>query len=65
VVVRGRSGQPSVELSRRQMADAAGHYDVTFTPTETGNHSISVMLSDLPITGMPTRGQISSAASNR
>jgi len=48
VIVRGRTSQPAVELSRRQ---TAGHYDVKFTPTETGSHSISVLLSDLPATG--------------
>ena len=48
VVVRGRASQPAVELTRRQ---SVGHYDVRFTPTETGNHSISVLLSDLPVTG--------------
>jgi len=50
VVVKGRTSQPSVELSRQQTA-GPGCYDVTFTPTEPGQHDISVLLGDHPITG--------------
>jgi len=48
VVVNGRSGQPAVELARRS---TAGQYDVSFTPTETAEHSINVLLNDLPVSG--------------
>jgi len=56
VLVRGRSSQPTAVMTRRHggVAGAAGpacDYDVTFTPTETGQHSITILLNDMPVTG--------------
>jgi len=51
VVVKGRSSQPTAVVSRRQTAD---DYDVSFTPTETEQHSIIVLLNDVPVTGRHT-----------
>jgi len=51
VVVKGRTTQPTVQLVRRQ---TAGDYDVSFTPSETGQHCIDVLFSDIPVTGKQT-----------
>jgi len=56
VIVKGRTSQPTAVVTRRQTgvappAGRGGDYEVSFTPVETGPHSITVLFNELFVTG--------------